>query len=50
MLDLTGELELGLMEENEFWNTSKSSLIEEKLKKKKKIEEGKVKFKVKRHK
>lgn len=36
MLDLIGELEQGLMEENVFWNTNKSSLNKEKKKKKRK--------------
>lgn len=48
MLDLIGELELGLVEENVFWNSNKSSLNKEKKKTKK--EKVKVKFEVKKQK
>lgn len=45
MLDLTGELELGLMEEDVFWNINKSSIN----KKKERKEEGKEKAKTKKN-
>lgn len=54
MLDLIGELEQGLMEENVFWNTNKSSLNKEKKKKRERgsqsqIQSHKAKMKQKRN-
>lgn len=41
MLDLAGELELGLMEEDVFWNINKSSINKKKERKRKKKSKAK---------
>lgn len=45
MLDLFGELELGLMEENVFWNINKSSLNRKRERKRKKLSKSNSKSK-----